>query len=135
MNIRNLSLLVQAWRAKEPDPDDNTTPDERQMARAVYSQCADELEAALAQQTQPDYRCVMCNKPLPVGCKDCTEYAYDAVGYPVAAPQPEPEDAPCEHDWFYEGGGVKHCRRCGEPKAIVEVREMSPGVFEPITRI
>lgn len=30
----------------------------------------------------PDYRCVMCNKPIPVGCKDCTEYAYDRVGAP-----------------------------------------------------
>jgi hypothetical protein len=53
----NLSLLAQAWRAKEPDPDDNTTPDERQMARDVYSQCADELEAALAQQAQPLTEC------------------------------------------------------------------------------
>ncbi len=47
-----------------------------------------EAAAALAQQAQPggpDYRCVMCDKPIPVGCKDCTEYALDAVGAPQQA--------------------------------------------------
>lgn len=29
-----------------------------------------------------DYLCLGCSKPLPVACRDCTEYAIDAVRAP-----------------------------------------------------
>jgi len=45
-----------------------------------------------AHEGGPDYRCVMCDKPIPVGCADCTEYAFGAVGPPQQA-QPEDECA------------------------------------------
>jgi hypothetical protein len=39
--------------------------------------------ACHTQQAQP--RCAMCDKPIPAGCRECTEYALDAVGAPQQA--------------------------------------------------
>lgn len=31
----------------------------------------------------PDYRCVMCDAPIAVACRACTQYAYESVGWPT----------------------------------------------------
>jgi hypothetical protein len=59
MDSKKLSLLVQAWRDRAPTPEGENKSYLAGQASAALC-CADELEAALAQQAQPEVDCYAC---------------------------------------------------------------------------